>query len=322
MSDIATQAAPATPAANTTAAPGGEAQTTSAKAAASAHTTTPTTSKAAASATETKAAPEVFDVPIDGKIVKMTREELIRNASLGKNAYSKFEEGAKLRKDAETKLGKLKTPKDVIKFLNDPANGYNKEEAKAAFEEWYHEDFIAPESMTPEQKRIAQLEREKADALKWKEERERNDKETEEKKLDEAYNQTLQKELKELIDESGLPKTKFTAARMAYWLRVNEAKGIQAPKSLIIQQVKKEAGDVVKSLVSATAGDAAKMIEVLGEDVVRAIRKYDIAQMRARRNGTIPNNTPNEIAPTEPKDSKPKMIRPDEVRRRARELYR
>lgn len=272
---------------------------------------------------ETKAAPapakeELFEVVVDGKPAKMTREELIRHASLGKQAYSKFEEAAKLRKEADDKLGKIKTPKDAMRFLTDPKNGYDANEVRTAFEEWYAETFIAPETMTEEQKEIARLKKQNEEYERDRKERELREKEAEEKRLDEMGSKTLQQEITKIVDESGLPKTKFTTSRIAYWIRVNESKGISAPKELIISQVKKEAGDIVKSMVAATGGDAERIIQVLGEDVVKLIRKHDIEQIRKRRGQPASDAKPTETFEKPTEDGEDKWITPAEVKRRAR----
>ncbi len=111
-------------------------------------------------------------------------------------------------------------------------------------------------------------------------------KEAEEKALDEQGKANIQKELTALLEESGMPKPKFTASRLAYWIRVNEAKGIQAPKEMIIAQVQAERNAIVKSMADSLDGEP--LVEALGPDIVKKIRQYDLAQIRAKRGGQAP----------------------------------
>jgi hypothetical protein len=70
---------------------------------------------------ETKPSPELFSIKINGKIVQMTREQLIENASHGAAAQSKFQEAANLRKEVDSVFQALKTkPLQTLKALGIP----------------------------------------------------------------------------------------------------------------------------------------------------------------------------------------------------------
>lgn len=275
-------------------------------------------------AQSTKAAPkpaapakaETYDVTVDGKSIKMTLDEMKKHAGLGKKAYSNLEEAAKIRKDAESKLDRIKTPKDAMKFLTDPKNGYDAKEVRAAFEEWYSEAFIEPETMTPEQKRWAQMERENKELKAEREAQQKEAQAAREAEEDSRTGQQLQSEITSMLEESGMPKTKFTASRMAYWIRVNESKGINAPKEMIIEQVRTERNNIVKSMADSYDGEA--LVQHLGEDIVKKIRQFDLARIRAKRGGTAP--VEGQKAPTT--DEQPEKISTREVKRRARDLFR
>lgn len=268
-----------------------------------------------ASAAPQSAAEQFEEIQVDGKPVKMSRDEMKRWASLGKAGNSRFEEAAKIRKDSEAKLEKIKDPKSAMKFLTDPANGYNREDVRAAFEDWYKETYIDPEQMSPQEREAAQIKKENAELKAYREQKEKEAHEAKEKSLDAQTSEALQRELTTLLEESGLPKTKFTASRLAYWIRVNETKGLNAPKELILEQVRKETRDVVSAL--ALNADGEKLVGLLGEDVVKKIRQYDLARIRAAR-GTKEPQTQNELQENKPQEK----ITPSEVRRRARGLYK
>lgn len=320
MSEAATTTAPAQPTATAidaiaSAAPkgGGEtAQATQAPAeGGQAHNAVPPAPKAPAPA---PAQDEYFDVPIDGKKVRMTKAELLQSASLGKQAYKKFEEAASMRKQAEGLLTRLKDPRQAIKLLQDPSLGLDEGQVREAFEEWYADRFIAREQMTEEQRELADAK----ERLRHYEETEKQAKEREEReaqsKQDADYLKHVQQEIIKTVEESKLPKTKFMVSRIAYWTKINESKGLNAPRELIVQQVRKEMRDVMRSLVDASDGDT--LLDVLGEDTVKKVRSHDLARIRARRN-----------APPAPQTQAPKSSDPSErlteheVKMRARKLW-
>jgi hypothetical protein len=234
-----------------------------------------------ASAALKEAAPKLFDVTIDGKVHKMTESELIREASLGRGAEKRFDEASQMRRQAEQLLGRLRDPKEAIKLLNDPQLGLDKNQIREAFEEWYSENVIKPSEMSPEQRKLHEANQRLAEYEKREQERKQKEEHEQMARMDAETAQKLQKEIIELADSSGLPKTRFTISRIAHWMRVNEAKELNAPKELILEQVRKEMRDVVGSLTEASEGEM--LIKILGEGTIKKLRAYDLAQIRAKK---------------------------------------
>ncbi len=286
------------------------------KAAPQATTDTPQTAPAKAEAPK-PAEPEYWEVPVDGKKVRMTRDEVLKEASLSRAANKRFEDAAAMRKQAEGLLEHLRDPRKAIKLLQDPKLGLNPDEVRSAFEEWYAGEVMPRDAMTPEQKRLADAE---AKIAKWEEEKaeQAKAKEAEEaNSRDAATIQEVQKEIIKTLEESGLPKSKFTVNRIAYWTQVNESKGLNAPRELIIKQVRKELREVVDSVVSASDGDM--LFDVLGDSTVKKIRSHDLAKIRARRQQAMKPPTPVE-AEGVPRETT--RITEDEVNRRMRDLWK
>lgn len=262
------------------------------------------------------AEPEWLEYVADGKKRRVTKEEALKRLlPLADTSYNRLEEAAAMRKQADSVLSRMKDPKKAIEFLQDPELGLKKEEVKAAFEDWYKTNYIDREAMTPEQREHADL---KARLSKY-EEQEVNQKKEAERKLNEELDsrtaQETQQEIIKTVEESGLPKSKFTVSRIAYWTRLNEAKGINAPRELVIGQVKKELRDVVESVCAAADGDM--LFEVLGEATVKKVRSHDLARIRAKRNQVAPVQTPVQDDPFAIRPNE--RITESEVRRRMRE---
>lgn len=215
---------------------------------------------------------------IDGKKVRMSLSEMKRRVSLENTAQSRFEEAAKMRKQAESLLGRLKSPKDAIKLLQDPSLGLNQEEIRSAFEEWYADTFIKREQMTPEEREMADIRAENEAYRKEKEAQAQRQREEQEEQQTKEMTQRVQKEIISLIEQNNLPKTRFTAGRIAHWYRVNELKGIQSTPDLILHQVRNEQSQVMKDLVENGSGE--HLFNALGETAARKLAKYFLEQVR------------------------------------------
>lgn len=244
-----------------------------------------TTEATSTQAQAPKAAPsaELFEVKVDGKVIKMTRDELIQHASMGHAAQKRFQEAAQLRKQTEAVVGKLRDPKSVIQALQDPALGLNKDQIREAFEEWYSREFIEPEQLTPEQRKL----REAEDKIRKFEEAEKSRAEEKRKAEEEAMTsqarEQLQNQIIEALDTGSLPKTNFTVRRLAYWIQRNHANGFDAPTEVLVSQVKNEFNQNMRDMVEASDGDV--LIKLLGDSIIQKIRKYDLDQLRKTRQG-------------------------------------
>jgi hypothetical protein len=268
-------------------------------------------------AADTKpATPEYFEIKSAGKTKRVTRDELVKLAELGDGADQKFQEAARMRKQAETYLAKMRDPKQAIALLQDPALGLDQQQVRAAFEDWYANTFIRREKLSPAERELEDA-KTKLKAYEEEKEQERAARQKdEEEKMDAQTRATLQKEIIETVETSGLPKTRFTVARIAYWTRVNEQKGMNAPRELIVQQVEKEMRDIHNSLVQSADGEVLE--KLLGEDTTKKLRKLGIERLRQKRSklGETTVAAPKEKQPSERKE----RLRSADVNQRLRNL--
>ncbi len=290
---------------------------------AAANLTTATPQAQATPAAEAKApakaaAPEYYEVPVDGKIERMTLDEMKRHVSLAKGSNKRFEEAAQMRKEAETLISNLKDPRKAIRTLQDPKFGLSKDQIAEAMEEWYATEVIKPSQMTPEQRELAEAKArlKTYDDAKEAEAKEREIKETQSKEQaeDAEHAKHVQNQVLEALKEANLPKTKFTANRLAYWMRVNESKGINAPAALLVEQVRGEAKKIMSSMLEAADGDV--LASLVGDETIKKIRRYDLERIRANRGQSPKPVQANES--TQDVNNQEK-ISLDEVRRRSRD---
>lgn len=240
------------------------------------------------------APPELFEVKVNGQVRKYTREQLLAKASLGEAAHERFEKASQIEKRDAALREQFK--KDPIKALLNPELGLTKEQIKATMEKWYKEEFIDPEVLNEDQKARRELERWKAQKEAEEAEKAEREKLTKEEQELAVAREEMQKEIISALEKSGLPKTRFTVARYAYWMRQNLDKGYDAPPEVIMQQVKDERAELNQDLIAAATPE--QVVSMLGPDVVNKIRKYDLERLKGKFN----------VAPTpqksEPRESK------------------
>jgi hypothetical protein len=255
-------------------------------------------------------------VSVDGKKLRVSLEDLKREYTLKQASFSRFEEAANMRKQADEVLGRLKDPNKALELLTDPKYGLSEDQVRSAFEKWYTDRVITRAEMTPEQRELSDA-KARLKAYEEQEAKKAQDAQSEqEKQKDSQLVQQLQTEILQTLEESKLPKTKFTMNRIAYWTRVNEAKGLNAPRELIIGQVKKEMREVVSTLLESSDGDM--LFDVLGPNTVKKVRSHDLARIRAQR--TAPKvETPK---PESSKSGEPEFLTEMDVKKRLRELWK
>lgn len=256
------------------------------------------------------AEPELHEVKINGQIRKMTLEQLRAEASLGGASRERFDAAA--RKEKEITDFAMGMSKDPIGSLLKA--GFTPAQVREKFESWYMENVIAPETMTAEQKQAAEWKR-KAEAWEAKEKEEEDTKQNQAKeKFDNEVREQMQQQLISCIEKSGLPKTRFVLNRMAYWTQQNIRNKFDAPEEVIIKQVRDEMREVSGAAVADRKADPEKLVEFLieqhGEDLIKAIRKYDLKRLKTKFGQPSDDGSPN--SPTGKKGESIPMRKVDE----------
>lgn len=222
---------------------------------------------------------EMFEVKVNGKIVKMTRQEAIDRASMSYAANDKFNEAKKLK--AEHEQWKSKAKNDFMEVLQDPSLGLTKDQIRDRFEQWYHDEYIAPEALTADQKKLKEYE---AKIKKYDEEENQKKQQAEkdkEQKLTQNERAHLQTQIIEAMDKSGLPKSKENVKLMAFFMRQNLVNGWDAPIEAIIRQVREVRKENYRD--EAKNSSVEQLIELFGDDVVNKIRQHDLENLRKKR---------------------------------------
>lgn len=221
---------------------------------------------------------EFFEIPVNGKTQKLSREQVIARAAQSSAAQDRFEKANKIF--AEMRQNKESMKKDLFgSLLADKDLGFqSKEDLRKKIEEYYKQEFIDPEMMTHEQRRIAELER----SLKAKEAKEADDLQKmqafQREQEDKVALETLQTDIIGSLEKSGLPKNRFTVSRMAYWMQQNMARGFDAPMEVVVAQVRDEMGSLLKEQLSTASIE--QLVPILGDEFFKKLRQFDLQRLK------------------------------------------
>lgn len=228
--------------------------------------------------------PKIYEVKVNGKIIKMTEQEVLSNASLAHAAQSKFDEAAKSRKQVDRIISTAKT--NPIAALMDPELGLSKDQIRNAFEKWYSQEFIEPETLTPAERKAKANETELEKYRREDAERRKKAQDEELNTLTNKHREVLQKQITDALDASGLPRTKWIAQRMAFYMRQNLNNGFEAPMDLIVSQVRKDHQEITQGI--SDTSDVDQLIAMFGEGVINKIRAHDLKKLRESRQAKAP----------------------------------
>ena len=222
---------------------------------------------------------KTWDVPVDGKIVRMTEKEMKDAASLVKSSYKRFEEAA---------VSKKQTEAFWREFNENPMAALSKtkltrEQQRKFIEEYYKKEFIEQDGLTPEQKELAE-------AKKWRAEREAEDKARAEqaalegrKKIEGQWRDHYSKAIMEGLEKSGkVPKTAKTVGRVAFYLQQNALQKIDQTLDQVIERVRQDYQEEHRAFVNDDTPVEA-LIELLGPNAVKKLQKYALEQYKRKQ---------------------------------------
>lgn len=268
--------------------------------------------------------PRKYKVKLDEDEMEVDEDELLRGYTHAKAANRKFQEAAAERKRAAEEKAKaerlyqqLKT--DPFKAISEL--GLNPRELS---EEFLLKE-LEKESWTPEQKKAFELEQKVKEYETKEQERERLAKEHQaraeaEKEAREQHEMTekIHKEYEtkfiETLQSSSLPRNPTVIRRVAEVVFNSLQEGYEIPVEQAVKIVEKDMRSGISDLIRSLDGD--RLIEFLGDDTVKKLRKHDAAKVK----NPIPNqkSQPKE----EPKPKKSEYIDSNEWYRQMMDKYR
>lgn len=260
---------------------------------------------------------EKFMVKVNGRLREMTREEVIREAQKSTASRENFEKSAQLTRKNQALLKALADPDpdrqdEALRQLGvDPDRIAERRLAVRAQQA----------QMTPEQKRIAELEaeveRRESEAKTAAERAEQERLEAMGREVWEKTEQEYRAELDRAIKAGELGGMKPAEALylMADAALMNLEYGIELPASELIAEAKTKATEarteLQQKLVSGLQGEA--LLDFLGADAVNAVVRAAVAKYKAGQ-PIQPLDKPAPIAEPPPAVEKPKWKRPSDIK--------
>lgn len=274
----------------------------------------PTAKAAAPKAPEAKPAapkPQVFEV--DGE--KLTLAEIKQLREKAKGADQKFREAAEAKKQVEQFMERFQ--QDPLSVLKDKRLPINQRELA---EKWLTEQ-LYEEMLTPEQRKLKEYEA-KLGEYESKEQaiaREREERETEQRR--EIKRQEISQMFAKAMESTPLSKDPETAAMamrdMAMMLRAAKERGIEVGPEELAQHAQAKYQKAMYSLANTLEGE--DLIGFLGEDVVKKIRKADLARLKANNQQTQSHKN-DDWSVDDSKPAQRKHIDPRTAREEARKM--
>lgn len=230
--------------------------------------------------------PKRYKLKVDGTTTEVEEQELIRRAQLSTAANKRLEESNALKEQVKTLFNTIKSK--PIEALLDPALGLNKEQLRAAMEEWYKREFIDPELLSPEQRKHQELERRLKEYETEKEQTQKSQQEHQLKAQTELAKQDFEKKIITALQTKALPKSEAVIASMARYLELGVKNGLDFSPEMLAETVYNDKLSESQHFLSQFEGEG--LLNFLGEEIMNRIRKADLARFKA---GKTPTQSPS-----------------------------
>lgn len=220
-------------------------------------------------------------IKVDGKDYELPEDELIRYAQKGFHADKELQAVAKIKRDLDLTNQQLagffqKLKEDPLAVISDPRLGID---ARKAAESYLWRE-IQKEQMTPEQRRLEELEH-------FKRQKEIEEQEYQKKQEEEQFNsetekkrQFYQENIINALKEEGLPSEPAVVKRMAEHIKYCKMNGIEVDFKKIASNVRE---DFIKWIGSFTSGlPDEKVYSTIPEEFIKRLRKEDLRRLREK----------------------------------------
>lgn len=226
---------------------------------------------------------QLFSLTIDGEDLELTYDQMVEFAQKGKSSTKRFQEAAQLRKEVESQKKAIQAalqgkPEDLFKMKID--NGLMTGED---LEQWIIEKAIEiaerPE-LTPEQKRMMEMEQELEELRKAKEEQEKSRKDAEFQAQVEEARENFSRDIMTEIQNGGLEADPFTIQQVASVLQnsIDHEGRITVSVRDAVEYVKGQERNNYKDYFKSRKLE--ELEALLGEDILKQIRAKDLEKLK------------------------------------------
>lgn len=222
-------------------------------------------------------------IKVDGKEYFLSTEEALTLAQKGYGADKRFNEAHKIKQSTEQFIHLLKT--DPMSILLNPNIGID---FKRLAQDYLKKE-LDKEMLTPEQRELMEvkeklkLAEEEKKSLSEKESKER------ENKLVQHYSAEYEKDIIGALQNSGLPKTRGTVKRMAYYMQKGLEQGVELKAVDVVDLVKSDYIQEHNELYGSTDGDT--LLKLFGDPTIKKILEANLKKIKGESSAHVPTSS-------------------------------
>lgn len=213
-----------------------------------------------------------FKVTIDGVDSEVDEAELLKGYQRARAANQRFEEAAKIRRQADQLIAALQ--QDPISLLTNPKLGINFDEIA----EKHLLRKLENEMLTPEQRQAREMQEKLS---QYEQQEAKRQEELQAQQFEAAKHQAradYERRFVEVLDKANIPKTAETVSRMARYLQESLRRGYEPDLYDVADMVREDMLAEQRALLAAVPDD--RLDSVLGEESLEKVRKALLAKVQ------------------------------------------
>lgn len=180
--------------------------------------------------------PKKYRLKVDNREEEVDETELVKRAQLGTAAHRRMQKAAEIERQKAQFDEKVKTPQGALELFRQNTGKYTpeqKEQLRQSLEDFYDQEFIKPGAMSPEQKRIAELEAKEKARQDADKEAEETTKAEQQKKLLSHHKAKLSEFVRATLTEGKIPADEDNVRLAAHEITLLRKAGLPVdPKSV------------------------------------------------------------------------------------------
>jgi len=213
-----------------------------------------------------------FVFKLEGKEYHLTKDEAERLASKGIGADKKFGEAAKMRQQFEDFVHVLKT--DPMSILQNPNLGLD---FKRLAQDYLAKE-IEKEMMSPEQRELLET---KEKIKQMEDEKKKGEEKANQERMQQLvqhYSGEYEKDIQSVLQTSGLPKTRGTVKRLAYYMQKGLERGVELKAGDVIDLVRSDYIQEHNELYGSANGET--LLKLFADPVLKKLMEANLKKVK------------------------------------------
>ena len=210
---------------------------------------------------------------VRGKEIEVDEDKYHAYAQKGAAAEEKWQEAARMRKEAEEFMTKLKS--NPLELLKDPSLGVD---FRKIAEDYIWEQ-MQEENLSPEDKQRKQEMKELEELRAAKQKQQTDEEEQRFQQEVEHFQQDYDKKLTQALMKSDCPKNTYTVRRIADYMNIDIKAGVERPIEDYIERVEMDYAEDFNSYLDGVPVE--KLIKIIGDKRMKKVREHELAKLKS-----------------------------------------